>query len=197
MKWESEDEEFTKRKDLVGKKWLKHLKDECKGTVKAAKKDVEEYTEKVRFDLSNVVHTDKKSKDFNQVKEALAKFKKGTWKLPSKSRGNHLWRHYIHVDAKGLENHFKVVNKGDQYEFFAGIATGKPIPDSDSQESDGNDDGGDPDVVPAAMPADAPKDTSKDKGKKKGKDKDSDRAQADEAGPSGAQAGKAGKKRRR
>ena len=97
------------------------------------KEDAEEYTERVHFDKTKVLHTDSKSEDFTQVKEALTKFRKGSWKLPSKSRGNNVWRHYIHVDANGGEHHFK----DNKYQFFGGVASGKPIPDSDSQDSEG------------------------------------------------------------
>ena len=98
---------------------------------------------------------------------------------------------------QGVENHFKVVKKGDKYEFFAGTASGKPIPDSDSQEgdSDGDSDGAGDEV--ASVPVPPSTDTQAKKKGKRAQDKASDQDKADEAGPSGVQAGRRVKKGRK
>jgi hypothetical protein len=197
MRWGDEDDEYTTRVALINKKWLNILKKECKGKGKPPPKDDEEDTERVHFDKTKVLHTDKQSQDFTQVREALTKFRKGTWKVPSKSRGNNLWRHYILVDAKGGEQHFKVVLKDNKYQFFGGVASGKPIPDSDSQDSDAEGAGAAPDAEAAVEEVPSPEDTSARRKGKGGKRKPTVPEEAAQAAPKAAKGGKQSKKRAR
>ena len=197
MRWGDEDDEYTTRVALINKKWLNILKKECKGKGKPPPKDDEEDTERVHFDKTKVLHTDKQSQDFTQVREALTKFRKGTWKVPSKSRGNNLWRHYILVDAKGGEQHFKVVLKDNKYQFFGGVASGKPIPDSDSQDSDAEAAEADPEPEAAVAEVPSPEDTSARRKGKGAKRKPTDPEEAAQAAPKVAKGGKQSKKRAR
>ena len=68
--------------------------------------------------------------EFEQVKKALGKYReRGQVGQPQRrTRGNHLWRHYVHTDAQGVESHIKVTKKEKGFEFFTGLVSGVLIP---------------------------------------------------------------------
>ena len=110
------------------------------------------------------------------------------------SRGNNVWRHYVHEDAQGLETHYKAVWSEDSFEFFQGTASGKPIPDSDSPDSDSDAQDGDLEgVSPAAAPS-AAEDTSASAAGQRPKRKAADQAEAAEAAPGAQKGPKRGRK---
>ena len=84
---------------------------------------------RMKWNDLKVVYTDKKSKQFDQVKKDLGKYREGKWGNPKgRTRGNGAWRHYVHTDAQGVESHIKVIKKEKGFEFFTGLVSGVLIP---------------------------------------------------------------------
>ena len=189
--WDDQDPAYTSRLKIINQKWLKKLKQEGKQkAIHISESDKAEPEEKVKWHMDQVVHVDKKSKDFAQVKACLDSFIKGDWKVPKKARGNDKWRHYICVDSKGKEKHFKVVKAEKGYNFYGGMAWGKPLPESDpdSDDSDGQDGAGD--AGASAKPTNKAKDTPGVSSAKPVKKRASEAAKAAQAGPSSVAPGR-------
>ena len=198
LKWGDEDEKYLERLELIQKKWLKKLKQAANGKVKTeAKPPAAQPVGHMKWDDHKVVYTDKKSKEFDQVKKNLGKYREGKWGNPKgRTRGNGFWRHYVHTDAQGVESHIKVLKKEKGFEFVTGLVSGVLIPETDSEKED-------KDAVseaeeaasPAKSIAPAP-DTNAPPAARKRSRKGSDQAEAPEAAPGDGQASKAKKKRR-
>ena len=90
LKWADEDEKFLERPELIQKKWIKKLKQAANGKVKTeAKPPAAQPVGHMKWDDHKVVHTDKKSKEFDQVKKNLGKYREGKWGNPKgRTRGN-------------------------------------------------------------------------------------------------------------
>jgi hypothetical protein len=197
LKWGDEDEKFLERLELIQKKWLKKLKLAAAGKVKTeAKPPAAQPVGHMKWDDHKVVYTDKKSKEFDQVKKNLGKYREGKWGNPKgRTRGNGFWRHYVHTDAQGVESHIKVLKKEKGFEFVTGLVSGVLIPETDSEKED-NDAVSEAEEAasPAKSIAPAP-DTDALPASGKRKRKASGQAEAPEAAP-GKPKGKAAKKKR-
>ena len=144
-----------------------------------------------------VVYTDKKSREFDQVKKDLGKYREGKWGNPKgRTRGNGFWRHYVHTDAQGVESHIKVLKKEKGFEFVTGLVSGVLIPETDSEKED-NDAVSEAEEAasPAKSIAPAP-DTDALPASRNRKRKASDQAEAPEAAPGKPKGGRAKKSRR-
>ena len=198
LKWGDEDEKYLERLELIQKKWLKKLKQAANGKVKTeAKPPAAQPVGHMKWDDLKVVYTDKKSKEFHQVKKDLGKYREGKWGNPKgRTRGNGSWRHYVHTDAQGVESHIKVLKKEKGFEFFTGLVSGVLMPDTDSEKEDKDaeseaEEAGSPPKSIAPAP-----DTDALPASRNRKRKASDQAEAPEAAP-GKPKGKAAKKKRR